>query len=136
MADFRQTRRAFLGAIGGVAVLAALGRFLLPRRPLSRSILSVPRAELPAHGALVYREARVVLMRDGDRVSALSLVCTHLGCTVTVTPTELVCPCHGSRFDRHGTVLAGPAPRSLPTLRVVERGELLEIYPEEGSGRG
>lgn len=136
MADLRQSRRAFLGALGACAALAALGRFLLPRRPASRSILSVSRADLPAHGALVYREARVAIMQDGDRITALSLVCTHLGCTVTVTPTELICPCHGSRFDRRGAVLAGPAPRSLPTLRVVLRGEMLEIYPEEGSSRG
>jgi Rieske Fe-S protein len=136
MANFQQSRRAFLGALGAAAALTALGRFLLPRRPASRALLTVTRTDLPVRGALVYREARVAIMRDGDAVAALSLVCTHLGCTVTVTPTELVCPCHGSRFNRKGQVLAGPAPRPLPRLRVVERGEMLDIFPDESSNHG
>ncbi len=48
-------------------------------------------------------------MRDDSGFYALSLVCTHLGCTVTVTEDDLACPCHGSRFDRQGKVLKGPA---------------------------
>lgn len=108
-------------------MLMALGRFLRPRQPAGRSLLTISRNDLPARGALVYREAQVAIMRDGATISALSLVCTHLGCTVTVTPTELICPCHGSRFGRDGQVLAGPAPRPLPRLAVVERGEQLVI---------
>ena len=92
-----------------------------------RRLLEVPRRELPANGALVYREAKVAVLREGERLYALSLVCTHLGCTVTVTPTELVCPCHGSRFDRQGRVLTGPADRSLARLVVSERGEILMV---------
>ena len=136
MANLRQSRRAFLGALGGAALLAALGRFLLPRKPDGRALLTVPRADLPVRGALVYREARVAVICDGAAISALSLVCTHLGCTVTVTPTELVCPCHGSRFDRTGKVLAGPAPRPLPLLQVVTRGGFLEITAIEEPRHG
>lgn len=44
----------------------------------------------------------------------LSMRCTHEGCTVNA-PKDLVvqCPCHGSRFDLTGRVLAGPAQRRL-----------------------
>ena len=31
--------------------------------------------------------------------SALSLVCTHLGCTVDESADGFACPCHGSRYD-------------------------------------
>lgn len=37
--------------------------------------------------------------------------CTHMGCKLSWNPEEGTwdCPCHGSRFDREGTILDGPA---------------------------
>ena len=128
MAKPDQSRRKFIGTlILSLAGLFSLGKYLSPRVPLKKVVLSVPKAELPINGALVYQEARVALMREGDAVYALSLVCTHLGCTVNVTPTELICPCHGSSFDRQGVVLKGPADRKLPRYQVVERGDFFEV---------
>jgi Rieske Fe-S protein len=62
-----------------------------------------------------------------DGPYALSLVCTHLGCTVTVSSREMACPCHGSRFDRQGRVLNGPADRPLKRLPVEERYGMIEV---------
>ena len=93
----------------------------------SRALLSVKKKDLPVQGALVFKEARVALVHEGGAVYALSLVCTHLGCTVNVTPTDLVCPCHGSSFDHQGRVLKGPADRCLERHQVVERGEYFEV---------
>jgi cytochrome b6-f complex iron-sulfur subunit len=111
-------------SLGGVW---SLTKFLSPKVRQKRTLLSVARGELPLEGALVYQEARVALVREGDAVYALSLVCTHLGCTVNVTPTELICPCHGSTFDRQGRVLKGPADRQLERYRVEQKGEFYEV---------
>ena len=114
MENTGKTRRNFLATVvSGIAGLFLLNRFLLPRPgPLVRT-LTLAKAEIPDQGALVYREARIAVIREGGEVYALDLVCTHLGCTVAVTPAGLVCPCHGSRFDRRGKVLEGPAGRPL-----------------------
>lgn len=74
----------------------------------------------------------LLTVADGGYV-ALSPICTHQGCTVGVQGARLVCPCHGSTYDRRGRVLRGPAPsplRSFPvetepdgTLRIALEGE-------------
>src|SRR5262245_15495329 len=46
--------------------------------------------------------------------TAIDAVCTHEGCTITGADGDVyVCPCHGSRYNRGGQVLAGPAKASL-----------------------
>lgn len=128
MAKTDRSRRQFIKTIiVALTGVFAIGKFLRPKVQQKKILLSVAKAELPINGALVYKEARVAIMRDGDALYALNLVCTHLGCTVNVTPTELICPCHGSSFDRQGNVLKGPADRSLLRYRVEERGDILEV---------
>jgi Rieske Fe-S protein len=104
-----------------------LVRYLLPRREAGTGVLAVHKDEIPPNGALVFREARIAFLREGEQIYALSLVCTHLGCTLTVTSGRLVCPCHGSVFDRQGNVLEGPATRSLDRLPIEEQGETVAV---------
>ena len=128
MANVRYSRRAFIISVGAlIAGLLAFVRFLQPRTRPQRRLLSVAKDQVPGNGALVFRESRVALVHGPTGYYALDLVCTHLGCTVSVTTAELVCPCHGSRFDRQGKVLAGPADRPLKRYRVLDRGDTLEI---------
>jgi cytochrome b6-f complex iron-sulfur subunit len=56
-----------------------------------------------------------LLARTGaNTFVALEAVCTHEGCTINgADGTTYVCPCHGSRYDRNGRVIAGPARASL-----------------------
>lgn len=130
MAAVDRERRHFIAAlIAFIASLAAAWRFLVPRRRKGGERFVIDAAAVPPRGALVYRERRLAVMRDGGEMYALNLTCTHLGCTVTVTPGEIVCPCHGSRFDLKGNVLKGPAERPLARYRLEIREGRVEIYP-------
>lgn len=123
-----QTRRRFITTLIALPLAAAgIWRFLSPRRVTKPALLRVAPAALPVGGALVYRQQRIALLREGEQIIALSLVCTHLGCTVSVTPQGMVCPCHGSRFDRNGAVLSGPAEKPLIRLTVEHSGDELII---------
>lgn len=68
-----------------------------------------------------------VLATDSAEYQALSPICTHRGCTVDVQGPRLVCPCHGSTYDRDGTVLRGPAERPLTRYAVTREGDTLVI---------
>ena len=129
MEIFSQTRRAFLAKIimfsGGIGLL---WRYLTPATPVQRKVLARARvADIPAQGALVYRDERLALLRDGDEIYAMSLICTHLGCTITVTPERMSCPCHGSEFDLRGVVLKGPADIPLRRLKVERTADVIEV---------
>ncbi len=116
----RQRRTLLKSLILAAVSLPLLGKYLSPKVAARRVLLEIPKGELPAEGALVYRESRVALLRREGEVYALDLLCTHLGCVVNLTPRELVCPCHGSSFDLSGEVLRGPADRPLRRLAVEE----------------
>jgi Rieske Fe-S protein len=77
--------------------------------------------DIPDGSALVVSSASgpVVLVREGSTVSGLSAVCTHQGCTVSVSDAELPCPCHGSVFALDGSVLRAPATTPLPAVPVL-----------------
>lgn len=83
------------------------------------------------------RDLPVYVLSDGSGGwAALSPVCTHLGCVVDVQGPRLVCPCHGSMYDRTGRVVRGPAERSLTGFEVREEppGTLL-VDLNRGTGR-
>jgi len=63
--------------------------------------------------------SKVAAYRDEDgTLHTVSAVCTHLGCIVTWNSAEKTwdCPCHGSRFDKLGSVINGPANKDLPPV--------------------
>jgi len=69
----------------------------------------------------------LVRLKDGGFI-ALSLKCTHLGCSVLwdEKKSQFNCPCHASSFDMYGNVIDPPAPRALDMYPVVvEEGQLL-----------
>jgi Rieske Fe-S protein len=69
----------------------------------------------------VLADKKVVLTQPSAGViKAFSAVCTHQGCLVDgVSGGTINCPCHGSSFKvADGSVAAGPAKRSLPSVSV------------------
>ncbi len=72
-------------------------------------------------------QANAVLMHTASGFQALSLACTHLGCTVNPSPEGFACPCHNSHYDPDGSVTQGPAAKPLQRLKVTEnpQGELI-----------
>jgi glycine/D-amino acid oxidase-like deaminating enzyme/nitrite reductase/ring-hydroxylating ferredoxin subunit len=67
----------------------------------------------PGEGGIIRRGlSKVAVYRDDDgTLHQRSAVCQHLGCIVAWNSNEKTwdCPCHGSRYDRYGRVINGPA---------------------------
>lgn len=134
MAKPARSRRTALEALT-LSLLGGFGlwRFLTPRgRRSSSEAIKVPTADVPADGALVLPQKRCAVVKSGDSIMALDLLCPHLGCTVNATPQGFACPCHGSRFKSDGQVVSGPATRAMTRLAVEERDGILSISREEG----
>jgi arsenite oxidase small subunit len=90
------------------------------------------------------RPALLIHLPDGTFV-AFDASCTHLGCQVHYdktavkgwenNPQQSFCPCHGGVFDpKTGNVLAGPAPRPLPKIKleIDDQGEVYANGYESG----
>lgn len=116
------SRRDFLGlAALGSAVLSALGvlvgtlRVFKPnvRYEESRRFKIGKPGTFPVGTVKQLVEEKAFIFADDDGLYAISSVCTHLGCIVYKTDWGFQCPCHGSRYDKDGKVIRGPAPRPL-----------------------
>lgn len=78
-----------------------------------------------------------VIKHSPTQVTVFSPICPHLGCRYDWFPSvqHFVCPCHGSVFSITGTVLGGPAPRPLDTLKHrITDGELYVEWERFQSG--
>ncbi len=78
----------------------------------------------------------VWLVRTGDGVTALSVVCPHLGCSIQVTEdnvgsqqsrTAFACPCHDSFFEASGKRQSGPSPRDMDALETRIVSDVVEV---------
>jgi glycine/D-amino acid oxidase-like deaminating enzyme/nitrite reductase/ring-hydroxylating ferredoxin subunit len=75
---------------------------------------------LPDCGVIIRRGMKKIAVYRGEdgSVHECTAVCPHMGCIVHWNDVEKTwdCPCHGSRFDKYGSVLNGPAIRDLTSL--------------------
>jgi len=55
--------------------------------------------------------------KGSNDFKALLLKCTHYSNQLTATGNGFTCSAHGSRFDKEGNVLKGPAEQSLQQLK-------------------
>ena len=106
-------------ALTGLLGLGGLLRYFSyypPEAPAEFDLGNV--ADFPVGARVIRKDIPAVIFNRDGKIMAQSLVCTHLGCTLEESPTGFDCPCHGSRFDENGEVLAGPAQKPLRLLRV------------------
>ncbi len=66
---------------------------------------------------------KLIVFKDGDNVVALDAKCNHAGCAVNWEGSELICPCHDSKFAADGALVSGPATEGLSPFEVKVKGE-------------
>ena len=128
-------RRNFLGLSWRMMAALAAGqgayaglRFLASRQAeggLGQIMTAGLIADFPAMTITPFDAERFLLVRfENGGFLALHTKCTHLGCTVSWNEPwrRFVCPCHGSEFQRDGTVLKPPAPRPLDRFAITIEG--------------
>lgn len=116
------SRRDFLGlAAFGAAVLASIGALAGSLRFVKADVYSeeskrfkIGKIEnFPIGTVRKMDDKNVFIFSDDNGLFAISAVCTHLGCIVSLADFGFQCPCHGSKYDQKGNVTGGPAPRPL-----------------------
>ena len=129
--DNELPRRDFLALSWRIVAALAAGegaymglRFLASRKAegsFGQVVTAGVASDFPVGTISPFDTDRFLLIRfeDGGFL-ALSTRCTHLACTVTWNDQRqrFICPCHGSEFQRDGTVFNPPAPRPLDRFPV------------------
>jgi cytochrome b6-f complex iron-sulfur subunit len=136
------SRQIFLRVIlggAGAAYAAALGyplyRYLAS--PAEKASLEAAVTEVMLKGAATLPKSSALMFRFGakpgllihhadDTWTALSAVCTHLGCLVEYQADRdsIHCNCHGGEYDAEtGANVAGPPPKPLERFVVKITGQ-------------
>ncbi|MDR2549448.1 MAG: Rieske 2Fe-2S domain-containing protein [Desulfobulbus sp.] len=113
-------------ATGAALILYPLIRFSGHRIPPKPRLVEVP-APLPISG--VHTDHDFLLFTTTEGATAVSRICTHLGCRINYQEDKqyIECPCHHSRFTPDGKRIAGPAEKNLPQYKVTAK--------KDGEGR-
>jgi len=131
--DFIKVASQSLLAISSLVGLGILIRFLgfQPAPPPPKKFEIGPETNYPIDSRTLIPTIPAMLIHAASGFSAISLVCTHLGCIVQDQAGILTCPCHGSSYDTNGQVTHRPANSSLQSLRVeIQADGNLIIYKE------
>lgn len=136
-------RRKFLTRIWsilGLVALAELAFFTISMlRPGKKNLKDNPGINIkiagsvedfPVNSVTPDRINKYFLIRSEDGgFLALSLICSHLGCSVLwdKEKNQFICPCHSSAFDRFGNVINSPAPRPLDYFPVIIEGGKVKV---------
>ena len=120
-------RRDFLKlSVAGVLGASALAGVAAIFKFMDFSTESAPKTEFdlgkvsdfPPGTKKVIANIPAIIVHDDKGFTAISLVCTHLGCTVEQDENGFLCPCHGSIYASDGQVVRGPAQKPLRMLRI------------------
>lgn len=143
--DKKITRREFLniGILASFAIAASSGlytvfKYLYPSaetpQQAGENMMVAKIDEVPEGSTYLfrYKNKPSILINSKNTITALNIVCTHLGCIVKWDAGKhvLLCPCHAGIFDASGKVISGPPPAPLKKLNVtIKEGK---IYAGEG----
>ena len=132
------TRRETLVKIGlGSLAAAGCGAGVFGYQFLSPNVLYEPSPvanvgkpdQFPLDSVTPNTAAGIYIVHAAEGIYALQAICTHLGCLTAWKPELgiIACPCHGSKFNRQGVKVDGPAPKPWPWLKVSlsDEGDLL-----------
>ena len=132
------SRRESLVKIGlGSLAVAGCGAAVFGYQFLSPNVLYEPSPianlgkpdRFPLDSVTADPAAGIYIVHAAEGFYALTAICTHLGCFTAWKPELgiIACPCHGSKFNRRGVKVDGPAPKPLPWLKVwvSDDGDLL-----------
>ena len=131
--DFISRAWKGLGIIAAIEVLGVTGAYFYSGKSegniTPKQLLEAGPIESFIPGSVsAFMGGRFYLARQSDGgFIALSLRCTHLGCSVSWEENlkRFVCPCHSSAFDITGEVLNPPAARALDYYPVlIENGQV------------
>jgi cytochrome b6-f complex iron-sulfur subunit len=131
-------RRQFFIKVGlGSVAIAAAGTAAFAYQFLSPNVLYEPSPVVnagkpdhyPSDSVTLDPQTGIFVVNSPQGFYALQATCTHLGCLTAWKPELgiIACPCHGSKFQRDGSKIAGPAPKPLPWLRMwlSDEGDLM-----------
>jgi cytochrome b6-f complex iron-sulfur subunit len=150
--DRRLSRRAWLRTAGAAAAAVVIGvgldevvrsrqeseagastATLLPDNGTWRPVAAV--TQIPPGHAMQVSTASLdaVIVNDGGNITAVSGVCTHLGCKLQPDDAnrKLDCPCHQTAFSWSGKVLfyrLKAAPANLPQIPSRVNNGQVELY--------
>ena len=151
--DMRPTRRTWLRTLGTAAAAVVVGvaldevasnqspsgangaapTVLMPDNGTWRRVAAV--TELPAGHAMPVSTGSIdaVVVNDGTNISAVSGICTHLGCKLEPDDAtrKLNCPCHQTAFSWSGKVLyyrLKSAPATLPKIPARVNDGQIELF--------
>lgn len=71
----------------------------------------------------------IVLRNPEGELKAFDSKCTHAGCNVEFQGDKIFCNCHGGTYDLTGKNIAGPPPKPLTELKVLEEEGALYVSP-------
>jgi cytochrome b6-f complex iron-sulfur subunit len=151
--DLRPTRRTWLRTLGTAAAAVVVGvaldevvthqsppgtgaggpTILMPDNGTWRPVAAV--TQLPAGHAMPVSTGSVdaVVVNDAGKISAVSGICTHLGCKLQPDDAnrKLNCPCHQTAFSWSGKVLyyrLKTQPATLPQIPARVNEGQIELF--------
>jgi cytochrome b6-f complex iron-sulfur subunit len=134
-------RRGFLhkvvggvGAIVAVSALYPVVKYIIPpvkKIKIVNSMTVGKASEVPNGTGKIYQfnEDKVIVVNHGGNLTAVSAVCTHLGCLVhwDEAADQLACPCHGAKYKQTGQIISGPQPLPLKQYKAKVEGDSIVV---------